>query len=153
MRSIAGRNVQAWDYKQKKNLVIVFLHAGCASCADFFDRLASQASDLKEREAVALIVYLETLPMALVEPLPPEIVVGADISGRSLRAYSGEEAAGSGGLDTLGVFVTDRYGDLYAQWVVRRDHQFPGIVEILGRLGQIEIACEECGVCHWPAEV
>ena len=148
MRTIAGRNVQAWDYKQKKNLVIVFLHADCASCADFIAGLASQASDLKKREAVALIVYLETPPMTLAGPLPPEIVVGADISGRSLRAYSAEGTTGSGGLDTLGVFVTDRYGDLYAQWIIRRDHQFPGIVEILSWLGQIEIACEECCVTH-----
>ncbi len=152
VRTLAGRTVQAWDYKQKKNLVIAFLHAGCASCAGFLDRLASRAADLKDRETVALIVYLETPPRAIAEPLPPEIVLGADMSGRSARAYVGEEAASLAGLDMLGVFVADRYGELYAQWLMYREHQFPGVAEILSWLRQIEVACEECSVPHWPAE-
>ena len=153
LRTLAGRAVQAWDYKQKKNLLIAFLHAGCASCAGFLDQLAFRAADLKDRETVALIVYLEAPPRAVAEPLPPQIVLGADMSGRSARAYIGEEAASPAGLDTLGVFVADRYGELYAQWIVHREHQFPGVAEILTRLGQIEVACEECGVPHWPAEL
>ena len=152
VRTLAGRTVQAWDYKQKKNLVIAFLHAGCTSCAGFLDRLAFRAADLKDRETVALIVYLEAPQRAVAEPLPPEIVLGADMSGHSARAYIGEEAASPAGLDKLGVFVADRYGELYAQWLVHREHQFPGMAEILSWLRQIEVACEQCGVPHWPAE-
>lgn len=152
MRTLAGRSVQAWDYKQKKNLVITFLHAGCASCADFLDRFISRAADLREAQAIALIVYRETPPRALEEPLPPEIVVGVDMSGRSLRAYIGEGTASSARLEPCGIFVADRYGELCTDWLVGPDHQMPGIAEILTCLGQIEMACEECGVPEWPAQ-
>ncbi len=152
MRTPAGRTVQAWDYKQKKNLVIAFLHTESASCDEFLRRLISRAADLREREAVALVVYSEAPPMALAESLPPEIIVGADVSGRSLRAYVGDGTASAASPGTLGVFVTDRYGELYSQWLVGRHCQFPGVGEVLGWLGQIEVACEECGVSHWPAE-
>ena len=149
IRTIAGRNVQAWDYKQKKNLVIVFLHAGCASCEDFLVRLSSRAGDLKEKEAAALFVYLETPRMPVAATVSAEIVVGADMSGRSQRAYIGEDAVLG---VALGVFVADRYGELNAQWIVGADHQFPGTAEIVSWLEHIELACEECGVSHWRAE-
>ncbi len=152
MRTLAGQTVQAWDYKQKKNLVIAFLQADSASCDEFLRQLISRAADMREREAVALVVYLQVPSVALVEPLPSEIILGADMSGRSLRAYVGDGVGSAAGSATLGVFVTDRYGELYAQWLVGREHRFPGLGEILSWLGQIEVACEECGVSHWSAE-
>ena len=47
-----GRTLRAWDFKQKKNLVIAFLDADCISCEEFVRRLAARASDLREKEAV-----------------------------------------------------------------------------------------------------
>lgn len=152
IRTPAGRTVQAWDYKQKKNLVIAFVQADCPGCEEFLRQLISRTTDLKEHEAVALVVYSQAPPVAFAEPLPPEIMVGADMGGRSLRAYVGDETASAAGPGTRGVFVADRYGELYAQWLVRREHQFPGIGEVVSWLEQIEVACEECGASHWPAE-
>ncbi len=152
-RSTAGQAVRAWDFKQKKNLVIAFLHANCPRCNAFLGKLAVRAAELAEREAVALMVYAETPAAALAgENLPAQVLVAVDMSGRSLRAYLGEEVFGPGGLERVGVFIADRYGELYAQWIAREEDGLPGVAELLEGLGQIQVASEECGVWHWPSE-
>ncbi len=150
-RTPAGQTMCAWDFKQKKNLVIAFLHAGCGRCRDFFEKLAGHAAELAEREALALVVFPE--PPALAgTPLPPQVIVAADMTGRSERAYLGEDAFGPAGQERVGVFVADRYGELYAQWVAREEGDLPGVAEVLDWLGQVQVACEECGVSSAAAE-
>lgn len=147
----SGQTVRAWDFKQKKNLVTAFLHAGCRRCEGFVEKLVARAAELAEREAVALVVFPEP-PALAIGALPSQIIVAADVSGRSQCAYLGEDAFGPAGLERVGVFVADRYGELYAQWVGREEGALPGIGEILSWLSQIELACEECGVSHWSSE-
>jgi len=151
-RTPAGQTVQAWDFKQKKNLVIAFLHAGCTRCEDFLERLRERAPALAELEAVALVIFSEPPPAKLAEGGGANVVVAADVSGRSQRAFLGEDAFGPAGQELLGVFVCDRYAELYAQWTGRGEEALPGIENVLSWLGQIEVACEECGVSHWPTE-
>ncbi len=147
-----GRTLQAWDFKQKKNLVIAFLHADCPACREFLAHLAAASRELADRESFALVVFLETPSRTLVEGLPTEVIAGTDVSGRSVRNFLGRDALSNRGLEQLGVFVTDRYGEVFAEWVVPDHNRLPGIAEIMSWLRQIEIACEECGVPHWPAE-
>jgi hypothetical protein len=71
--------------------------------------------------------------------------------GRGARAFLGDDAFSSRGLVRGGLFVTDRYGELFAQWLITR-HDFPAIDEVFASLDQIEMACEECSTPHWPAE-
>ena len=54
-----GRTVHAWDYKQKKNLVIMFLDTDCGPCEEFLHALVASAAALREKEAVALVVFLD----------------------------------------------------------------------------------------------
>ncbi|MFZ0432017.1 MAG: hypothetical protein WBS18_05115 [Candidatus Acidiferrales bacterium] len=138
-----GRTVRAWDFKQKKSLVIVFLDANCALCRDFLLLLAARAQAIIEKNAVALIVFLETPSAFLIDALPPGIIAGADVSGRSARSFLEDAAVGHHGSARTGVFVTDRYGELFDQWQSSR-HEFPPFSEVLSTLHQIEIACEEC---------
>src|SRR2546427_7325872 len=93
-RTPTGHTVRAWDYKQKKNLVIAFLHAGCRRCEDFLNKLSTRAAELAEREAVALVVFAEAPQAMLSENLPAQVLLAADMSGRSQRAYLGEDAFG-----------------------------------------------------------
>jgi len=135
-----GRTVHAWDFKQKKNLVIVFLDADCELCEGFLRRLKENAADLHTKESVALVVYLETPLRAIADGLPAEIVVGSDVPGRGVCAFLGEEALSSRGLGRRGVFVTDRYGELAAQWIAK-DHELPAVGEILACLSHLESIC------------
>jgi AhpC/TSA family len=93
-----GRTVRAWDYKQKKNLVIVFLDANCGPCEEFLRALTASAAALREKDAVALLVFLEQPARLLTDSLPPGIIVGSDMPGRSARAFLGEDAFASGGF-------------------------------------------------------
>lgn len=147
----AGRPVHAWDYKQKKNLVIAFLDSDCAQCDDFLRGLVGRAADLREREAVALVIYLAPPPSALADFLPKEIIAGCDVPGHSARAFLSDDAFSARGLVRRGVFVTDRYGELFAQWQLAA-HQFPSLEEIFSTLDRIGMACEECSTPAWPAE-
>jgi hypothetical protein len=139
-RTADGAIVRAWDYKQKRNLVIAFLHADCVRCEEWLAKLASQATDLSEREAVGLVIYAETPPRAA-GILAPPMIAAVDITGNSQRAFFGREAFGPAGLDRVGVFVTDRYGALYAQWIARDADELPAPGGILSALWQIQVAC------------
>jgi hypothetical protein len=139
-RTADGAIVRAWDFKQKRNLVIVFLHADCARCDAWLEQLAAIATDLAEPEAVGLILYAETPPRAA-RDLQAPMVGAADVTGRSQRAFLGRDAFGPAGLDRVGVFVTDRYGELYAQWLARDAGELPAPREILSALWQIQVAC------------
>jgi len=146
-----GRTIRAWDFKQKQNLVIAFLDVDCALCADFLRQLAAHAADLRERETVALAVFLAPPPAALTDSLPKEIIAGCDMSGYGARAYFGGDAFSARGLVRRGVFIADRYGELFAQWTLAA-HNFPTLAEIFNSVDQIEMACEECSTPAWPAE-
>ena len=146
-----GRTVRAWDYKQKKNLVIAFLDTDCGPCEEFLRALVTNAAELREKDAVALVVFLEQPARRVTDSLPSGIIVGADMPGNSARAFLGEDAFASRGFVRGGVFVTDRYGELFAQWTINR-HKFPAIAEILGALDHVEMACDECSTPLWAAE-
>lgn len=151
MRLPDGRAIHAWDFKQKKSLVIAFLDADCAACESFLKNLAERASEVREKSAVVLASYLEPPPLRVSETLPDGIFAGTDSSGRAARAFLDEGALSGNSLARPGVFVTDRYGELSALWLAR-DHKFPAVGEILACLHQIEIACEECYPPDWPPE-
>ena len=150
-RAPGGQIVRAWDYKQKKALLIAFLHAECSRCARFIKQLRERAAELAEREAVALVVLSEVPPAALTDNLPANIILAADMSGQAQHAFLGEEVFGPAGQQRVGVFVADRYGELFAQWV-GGDGALPGVHETLSWLAQIQIACEECGAPHWSPD-
>ena len=146
-----GRTVRAWDYKQKKNLVIAFLDTDCAPCEEFLHVLVTNAAELRDKAAVALIVFLEQPARRVTDSLPPGIIVGADMPGNSARAFLGDDAFAPRGFVRGGVFVTDRYGELFAQWTIER-HKFPSIAEIFAALDYVEMACDECSTPLWAAE-
>jgi hypothetical protein len=146
-----GRTLRAWDYKQKNNLVIAFLDTDCAPCEEFLRALVASAAALRATNAIALVVFLEQPARRLTDSLPPGIILGADMPGNSARAFLGEDAFASRGFVRGGVFVADRYGELFAQWVIER-HKFPAIAEILKPLDLVEMACDECSTPLWAAE-
>jgi len=146
-----GRAGRAWDYKQKKNLVIAFLDTDCGPCEEFLRGLAASSANLREKEAVALVVFLAQPPLRITDSLPAEIIVGADTPGHSSRAFLGADAFASSGYVRGGVFVTDRYGELSAVWLLEH-HKFPDINEILSALDYVQMACDQCCTPLWRLE-
>jgi peroxiredoxin len=147
-----GRTVRAWDFKQKKNLIIAFLHNDCPRCEEFFRQLSANASLWKENDAVVLAVALAQPSRALIDALNESVIVGVDHSGRAAIGYLGKEALAPTGLANLGVFQTDRYGELAAIWNVTRDHNFPNAADIVASLELTEMSCDACTTPIWPEE-
>ncbi len=139
-RTAEGKIVRAWDYKQKRPLVISFLHSDCSQCAAWLEQLAANASELTEREAIALVIYAETPPRKAAELAPP-LIAASDTTGHSQSAFLGREAFSPAGLDRVGVFVTDRYGELFGQWMGRDAKHLPAHKEIFDTLSVIQIIC------------
>jgi len=147
-RTAAGEVVRAWDYKQKKSLLIAFLHADCPQCKNFSARLAFRAADLLERDSVALVIFLEA-PRWGIET-SPSVVLASETTGRAAQDYLGNDAFGPQGLARVGLFVADRYGELFAQWEARDAEGLPPIAEALKWLAHTQMGCEECSTPHWP---
>jgi len=143
LRTPDGRVVRAWDFKQKKNLVIAFLDAECAPCEEFLKRVIGGAAELRARSAVALFLLMELPAPRISDSLPAEVMVGSDMPGRAARRFFGD-AALADGTNCRGVFVADRYGELLAQWILR-SHEFPPFSEIEKWLDHAAIACDGCG--------
>lgn len=146
-RTLDGRDVSAWDFKQKRNRVIALLRAESPASWEFLEELIAHANDWKQKEAVGLVVFQQPPSRSLPAALPPEVIAGTDASGNSIVRFLGEE-----GLGCQGVFVADRYGELYAKWIVEGDEELPRVSDILKALEQIEIACEECQPTAWALD-
>ena len=147
-----GRTVRVWDFKQKKNLVIAFLHNECPSCEGFLRQLSANTSLWKENEAVVLAAVLAQPPRAVTDSLSELVIAGVDPSGRAATAYLGKDALAPTGLATLGIFQTDRYGELAATWNVTSDHNFPNVADIAASLALTEMSCDACTTPIWPVE-
>lgn len=152
LRTFDGRDVSAWDFKQKRNRVIAVLRADSPESWEFLKQLIAHAKDWKEKETVGLVVFQEVPLRGLPAALPPEVIAGTDASGHSIARYLGEHALSDEGLERQGVFVADRYGELYAKWIVEDDGELPRVSDILKALEQIEIACEECQPTTWALD-
>lgn len=149
LHALDGRSVHAWDFKQKKNLVIVFLHSGCAPCEEFLRQVIAGAAAWRSNGAVILAAFLYAPSRALADFLPENVVVGVDASGRGANAYLGRDPLTPAGEGRLGVFVTDRYGELAAQCDVGPRHEFPATGAIVSQLERVEIACDEYSTPLW----
>lgn len=152
LRTFDGHTVSAWDFKQRRNRVIAVLRADSPKSWEFLKQLVAHAADWKEKEAVGLVVFQKVPLTGLPGVTPPEVIVGTDTTGSSIVRYLGAEALADDELQIQGVFVADRYGELYAKWIVEKNGNLPTISEIFKALEQIEIACEECQPTTWAME-
>ncbi len=152
LHSLDGRTVRAWDFKQKKNLIILFLHAGCALCEDYLRRIAADSAAWKENGAVVLVALLGFPSRAATDSLPDNVIVGLDPSGRAANAFLGRDTLAPAGNARLGAFVTDRYGELAMQWEITPSHEFPSVATLRTQLERIEMVCDECSTPLWRVD-
>ena len=138
-RTARGDTVRAWDYKQKKSLLIAFLHADCPLCQAFATRLASRNAEFVERDSVALLISLD--PPRWGVQATPQVVPASDTNGRAAQEYLGPDAFGPMGLARVGLFITDRYGELYAQWETRDADGLPPLADAFKWLTHTQLGC------------
>lgn len=106
-----GSTVHAWDFKQKKNLVIAFLDVDCALCGQLIRTLIEHAVCLDEKEAVVLLAFIKEPASSLTNSLPSGIIAGVDVDSRGALAFLGEDGPPMQELRRRAVFVSDRWAE------------------------------------------
>lgn len=149
--STLGRNIQSWEYKQRKNVVILFLCSDSdknrkilQDFADNYDQYLSQNTEIlaiitKDQEAI------NKLQVELALPFP----ILSDISGTVADKYT--QIIDKCPLPS--VFVTDKFGILYYQSTLEKEDEFFEQGKILEWLDFIEAQCPECTIpVEWSNE-
>ncbi|MDQ1279066.1 MAG: hypothetical protein QG670_326, partial [Thermoproteota archaeon] len=136
--SSKNKNVNVWDFRQRENLVIFFFHGvECSSCKAYLEELAKINSEVLENESEILAISFdkpETLKN-LEEKIPFPLLFG--INKDMILEYTYIDA--TRGSPFPSIFITDRYGVLRYQKIVREANDLPSTKDILDRLYGIEI--------------
>jgi peroxiredoxin len=135
-----GGSLGPWDFKQRRNLVILFHHGlGCDPCRALLRELRRRYPAISAQQAEVLAVSPdppeELAKVAETEDIPFPLL--SDRGARVLDNYRPE-----GGPSLPAVFVTDRYGAL-AQAFSGEGHRLDldGVIE---ELAFIQCRCPEC---------
>lgn len=144
--------ISPWDYKQRRSLVIFLFHdATCAACSNLLLNLAQHYAAYRNAETEVLAIATSAQPETIQSlqqfadqheiPFP----VLWDQQGAVQQAYCGAIADSS----PVGVFVCDRYGELYMQAVEQEADQLPAEAEIKGWVEFVDMQCPECFPPSW----
>lgn len=146
--SSQGQPVLASAYRGRSNLVLI-LAAGASLLSDLVLELESKKQELWENNARILVIAAGTAQRAceLKQELRLHQDVLVDLEGRVHRTL--------GAIDTAGqpvpmVFVTDRFGEIFAIFKIDERKGIPSAGEVLGWLEFINRQCPECGIREWP---
>jgi len=145
--SSQGGEVKLWDYKMRKNLVILFYHGTeCSSCWKKLKMLAENYEELVKLETEILAISSETIEKSgkLSAELGLPYPLLSDPEGRVVEKYTCWLADEKAVLPS--VFITDRYGTFYYQCISNEITGLPEREEIFSWLSFIQSQCPECSI-------
>lgn len=148
--SAAGKQVQLSDCRGRANLVVVLAGArGSRPRLELLRQLASRHAAILEQETqvMAVLCCPREQAQAIKARAQLPFIVLADSDGavhRSLGAFD------HSGLPRLAVYVTDRYGEVFAAWRTATGDASPTAQEILEWLEFVNRQCPECFPPEWP---
>jgi peroxiredoxin len=131
--SSEGVEVNASQYRGKRNLVIAFAGTVPGAAMEWLNELARRTEDLEEENARVLVIVQDTPEQVrgLHQELGAPFIFLADCDGEVHLRYG----VGSGPA----VIIADRYGEIYS---VNRD-TLPNTAEVIASLRHINIMCDE----------
>jgi peroxiredoxin len=145
--SSQGGEVKLWDYKMRKNLVILFYHGSeCSSCRERLKTFAVRYEELVKLETEILAISSEgvetnrRLGTELGLPYP----LLSDPEGRAIEEYTYWDGGRRAALPSI--FVTDRYGTLHYTCIADEITRIPDPEEVLSWLEFIQSQCPECSI-------
>jgi peroxiredoxin len=146
--SSRGQPVLASAYRGRSNLVLM-LAADSSPFSDLVSELESKQQELSENNARVLVIAAGTRQRAceLKQELRLNDDVLVDLDGRVHRTLGAIDAAGQ---PLPMVFVTDRFGEIFAIFKVDEHKSIPSAEDVLGWLEFINCQCPECGAREWP---
>jgi peroxiredoxin len=148
MCSSEGQEVLLSEYRGHCNVVLVFTGES-DSAAELLSELRRHQRDLAENEtrALALVAGSQQRASELKHALHLNFEVLVDVDGSVHRSMGVEDQLGH---LLPAVFVTDRFGEVFAAYKAGQGKSLPGVKEILGWIEFINRQCPECGPLEWP---
>ncbi len=146
--SSQGHPVLLSEYRGRRNLVLV-LAGNSDSANSLLSELVQYQPQLAGNEARALAVVPGTRERAyqLKHALHLNFVLLAD---EDRRVHLSMGTADQAGHVLPAVFVTDRFGEVFAAFKTAQGMALPAVAEIVGWLEFINQLCPECGPSEWP---
>ena len=152
LTSTLGQRTSLSDYRGRSNLVLIFAGAGdnkpdlriLAGIATDYDRFLDE-------QALVFVIMQCTQGKAVrikeQENLPFPLLLDED--GRIHRIAG---AADNYGRPATAIYITDRFGEVFAVYRAAEGQAMPSAGEIVEWLTFINSQCPECGVPEWPAQ-
>lgn len=136
-----------WHYKQRSNLVLIFVQHSYLADQDWLLALAQQYELYRALETEILIISTEALATLQVwsERHAIAVPVLSDETGRVHRAYLGDAVEPL----PVGLFICDRYGELYMQTLGANVQELPTEPAIREWVEFVDLQCPECFPPDW----
>lgn len=167
LEDASGSMVRLWDYKQRRPVLLAFVHAlDCACCRAWLGMLVEQRqAQLDELRVVTLVVVPE--PVERLDALQADMgsagIVLSDVDRTVAARYvpAAYAAAAPAGLtrpntamgamrQPVGLYVADRYLHCLGRWFAEDADALPSVDE---PLSEIAFAAQEgcgCSLPAWP---
>lgn len=146
--STEGRRVSVSDYRGRFNLVLVFADGRLCSL-EFLTGVAKGYGEIRGEQAEVLAVLQCAIEEATrhKEGTHGQFPVLADGDGRIHRLMGARDESGQ---PAMAVYITDRFGEVFAAFRESEKQAMPSLQEILGWLAFVNSQCPECSPPEWP---
>jgi len=154
--SAVNRNgtIGPWDYKQHRNLVLIFFRTvDCLKCKQLLREISEHYGQYQEKEAEVLAIStdeidrLRQLTQDLALPFP--LLSDSDRTATNLYLKHMEQGEDRAPFEAA-IFVADRWGAIFSATSIEKAQDLPAEAEIRDWLEFIELQCEECFPSEWP---
>lgn len=148
LSAISGETLQLSECRGRRNLALILAgDSWAAARLELLPDLARSYAEITAQEAQVLAVVADAREQArsLAAQFPYPLLL--DPESRAHRALAGFDADGR---PAPAVYVTDRYGEVFAAFRAAEGRPLPDAGEILKWLEFVNIQCEECFPPEWP---
>lgn len=145
LQSVTGEVISPGDFKERKNLVILFFSPRDSRDLAVLVELGRHYHAITDANAEVLGIASGPLNEFRIctKHLNLPFTLLADVHGEARCSYC---------VEGMNAFVADKFGELRMQSEIHEDNVDEVLDEIESTLALIEIECPECGVPSWPVE-
>lgn len=145
----SGREVHASDFRGRANLVVI-ADDGRSETANLVSDAVRKYGEMKNQEAEVLVIVGPPQSTAAVRQESLKSLPGALLVDEDGSVHRRLGAVDAQGHDSAAIYVTDRYGEVFAVYRRSAGQSVPDIAEIMSWLEFINSQCPECEPPEWP---
>lgn len=146
--STDGLKISLSDYRGRANLVLVFAD-GRRRSLEFLTGVAKSNDGIQEEQAEVLAILQGTAEKAarIKDEVKAKFPVLVDKDGRIHRLMGAQDRRGQ---PKVALYITDRFGEVFAMFRESEQQPMPSVEDILGWLAFVNSQCPECSPPEWP---